>query len=80
MTEYFDDQWHLQFQTDYILSKNYETIKNVRYFPIQILSIQSLIDSIFLNIVLTKEVIKFLDTIDENTDSIEVDLNNLMYK
>ena len=80
MTEYFDDLWHLQFQTDYILSKNYETIKNVRYFPIQNLSIQSLIDSIFLNIVLTKEVIKFLNTIDENTDSIEVDLNNHMYK
>lgn len=78
--EEFDKLYHLQFKTDYIFSKNYESIQNMTYFPIQNLSTQSLVDSIFLNTILAKEAVKFLIIMDKGMETPEVDSNNSMYK
>ena len=66
--EQFDKLCNRQLRTKFMFSENHETIQHMRDFSTQNLSIQSLIDSIFLNIVVAKEVIKFLNIIDGNTD------------
>ena len=76
----FDQIYHEQFKTGYQFTKDYASIQNMKFFLIQNLSYQSLLDSIFLNVILVKEVVKFFNDIDAGLKSPEIDPNNSMYK
>ena len=76
----FDKIYHEQFKTEYQFSKDYTSIQNMKFFLIQNLSYQSLLDSIFLNVILVKEVVKVFNDIDAGLKSPEIDPNNSMYK
>ena len=76
----FDKIYHEQFKTGYQFSKDYTSIQNMKFFLIQNLSYPSLLDSIFLNVILVKEVVKVFNDIDAGLKSPEIDPNNSMYK
>jgi hypothetical protein len=52
----------------------------MKYFFTQNLSYQYLLDSIFLNVLLVEETIKFLIIMDKGMESPKIDPNNSMYK
>lgn len=76
----FDKIYHEQFKTEYTFSKDYTSIQNMKFFLTQNLSHQLLLDSIFLNAILAKEVAKIFRVMDEEVKLPEVDTNNSMYK
>jgi len=78
--EQFNNLYHRQYKTDYIFSKNYTSIQNMKWFFIQNLSYQSLLDSIFVNTILAKEAVEFLIIMDKGMQTAEIDPNNTMYR
>lgn len=76
----FDKIYHKQFNTEYKFSDDYSSIQNTKFFLTQNLSYQSLLDLIFLNIILTKEVAKIFNIMDTGVQSPKIDSNNSMYK
>ncbi len=51
----FDEIYPEQFKTEYRFSEDYKSVQNMKFFLIQNLSYQSLLDSLFLNIVLARK-------------------------
>jgi hypothetical protein len=78
--EQFDKLYRYQFKTNYVFEKEYKSLQNMKYFFTQNLSYQYLLDSIFLNVLLVEETIKFLIIMDKGMESPKIDPNNSMYK
>jgi len=78
--EQFDKLYHLQYKTDYIFSEGYTSIQSMDHFFIQNLSFQSILNSIFSDIVLAKEVVKYLIIMDKSMQSAEIDPNSSMFQ
>ena len=78
--EQFNNLYHHQYKTDYIFSEGYTSIQNMKQFLIQNLSLQSVLDSIFSNIILAKEVVQYLIIMDKGMESAEIDPKNTMFQ
>ena len=76
----FDKIYHGEFKTEYKFSKDYTSVQNIKFFLAQNLSYQSLLDSIFLNVILVKEIAKIFNDMDTGVKSPEINPNNSMYK
>lgn len=77
--EIFTKLYQQQYKTDYIFSKDYKSIQNMKWFLTQNLSLQSLLDAILSNIMLAREAVKYLIEMDKGMESAEIDSNNTMY-
>lgn len=78
--EQFNNLYHRQYKTDYLFAKDYTSIQNMKHFFIQNLSLQSVLDSIYSNIILAREVVQYLIIMDKGMESAEIDPNNPMFQ
>ena len=78
--EQFNKLYHRQYKTDYLFAKDYTSIQNMKHLFIQNLSLQSVLDSIYSNIVLAREVVQYLIIMDKSMESAEIDPNNPMFQ
>ena len=78
--EQFNKLYHHEYKTDYVFSEDYSSIQNMNHLLIQNLSLQSIVDLIYSNITLAKEVAQHLIVMDEGMNSAEINPENSMYR
>jgi len=78
--EQFTKLYQQQYKTEFIFSDGYKSIQNMKWFLIQNLSLQSLLDSIFQNVILARDAVQFLIIMDKGMESAETDPNSSIYR
>jgi len=78
--EQFNNLYHRQHKTNYLFAKDYTSIQNMKHFLIQNLSLQSVLDSIYSNIVLAREVVQYLIIMDKGMEPAEIDPSSSMFQ